>query len=438
MTITQGETLFKKQISQKFEILKQNLNRSNKNYNKIRQEAFDIFLSKNFPTTKQEDWKYSNLRKILKQSFNPFDNGKVLKKDLEKSPLNNLNAYKLVFVNGHYRKDLSNSISEDGIIISNLKEAWLNNASLINQYLPKPDSKSTIFTSLNAAFTQDGAFIYIEKSKVVEKPIIILDISDTRQNHIISNPCNLVIASENVQLSIINENIVLGDKSYLKNSVTNLHVSKNANVRHYKVQNLTTSASHIETLNVHQENDSTFTDTSITLSGELIRNNINIDIHGEHCQTNMNGLFVLINNDHVDIKTSVNHLKPNSNSNELYKGILGGSSTGVFNGKIFVRSEAQKTNAFQLNKNILLSDMATINTKPQLQIWADDVKCSHGITTGALDKEQLFYLRSRGIRKDKARTLLVKAFASEVFERISFPELKEYVQTIVEEQIYKA
>jgi Fe-S cluster assembly protein SufD len=264
---------------------------------------------------------------------------------------------------------------------------------------------------------------------------LFLFFSDTQTSNSFSQPRNLIIAEENSQVSVIENFVTLGEQESLINIVTEIVVEKRAIVNHYKIQGETTSNFHVGTTQVLQKENSNFANTTITMGGGIIRNNLNIEMDGEHIESYMNGLFMLNGKSHVDNHTVVDHQKPNGYSNELYKGILDDNSTGVFNGKIYVREDAQKTNAFQTNNNIILSDKATVDTKPQLEIWADDVKCSHGATVGALDEEPLFYLRSRGIPKDKARGLLMFAFATDLLDRIKIEPLRKHVEELIAERL---
>lgn len=281
----------------------------------------------------------------------------------------------------------------------------------------------------------NGAFIEVADKVVVDKPIVLYFVGDSSAAKLSYQIRNLVVAGKFAEATVIEKFDTIGDNESFTNVVNEFSVDRNANVRYFKIENDSDQAYHVSNTHASQEGSSTFTANTIALNGAMVRNNLNIRLDGEGCESHMNGLYVLKGKTHVDNHTVVDHVKPNSYSNELYKGIMDDKSRGVFNGKIFVRQDAQKTNAFQSNKNVLLSDNATINTKPQLEIWADDVKCSHGCTTGQLDQDALFYLQARGIQKDKARAILLKAFASDVLENIDNEAIKDYLEAIITERL---
>jgi Fe-S cluster assembly protein SufD len=400
---------------------------------KKRKEAFNIFEELGFPTTKNEEWKYTNIAPAFKKDFSIDAKGSLAKNDLSPFLFKGLDANILVFVNGYFSKELSTIISpESSIIIKSFSEA---DPDLLEKYLNKNLTVNDAFTYLNTAYAHNGSFIQIQKGKVVDKPVIFHFISDARSENIFSQPRNLFIAEENSSVKIIEAYNTLGDHSSFTNVVTEVVLKQDANVEYYKIQNESPEAYHIGTTQVYQEGKSHFSSATVSLSGAIIRNNLNIILNTEYSEAMMYGLYVLDNNQHIDNHTIVDHAKPNCYSNELYKGILGGKATGVFNGKIFVKPDAQKTNAFQSNKNILLSNDATMNTKPQLEIFADDVKCSHGATIGKLDEEPLFYLRSRGISEENAKALLVMAFAQDVIDHIKIEPLKEYLLKVISQKL---
>ncbi|WP_020528595.1 Fe-S cluster assembly protein SufD [Flexithrix dorotheae] len=427
----------KKGLKEQFDKFQGNINGQGKlAFNEVRKHALQQLEKIQFPTVKDEEWKYTNVQKILKHEF-AFDlpsSGKI--QEIESYIIPDLDAHRLVFVNGKLSEELSEIGQENGLTVLNIKDAQTQYGELVNEHLSKYAAfEEDAFTALSTAFTAEGAFIKVDKNKIIEKPILIFNFTDSTAANAIAMPRNLVIAEENAQVTVIEDYAAIGDNYGFINSVTEFKVSKNAIVHNYKLQNKSDKNFFIGTTQVHQEGDSHYNNTTITLGGDLVRNNLNILLDGEHCEAFMNGLYLLKDKHHVDNHSMVDHLKPNSYSNELYKGIMDGESKGVFNGKIFVRPDAQKTNAFQENKNILLSDKASIDTKPQLEIWADDVKCSHGATTGALDEEPVFYLRSRGIDEDKAKALLMFAFANDVLERIKSEPFKNHVAKLIGERL---
>jgi Fe-S cluster assembly protein SufD len=435
MNTTVNTTDLKETLLSSFKSFESNL-KGNTALQSRKKEALANFEKLGFPTTKNEEWKYTNVSSILKKDFILSGSTTLTKKDIEPFLLVGAEANHLVFINGIYTKALSKIISpESSLIIKNFSEA---NPDILEQYFGKLGNTSNdSFTALNTAFAENGAFIRIPKGKIVEAPVILYFISDARQTDILTQPRNLFIAEENSQAKVIETFNNLGAKSSFTNIVTEIVVKKDAFLEYYKIQNESENGHHVGTTEVLHEAKSQFSSTTITINGGIIRNNLNIELGAEFCETTLYGLYVLKNKQHVDNHTLVDHAKPNCYSNELYKGILDDKSTGVFNGKINVKPDAQKTNAFQSNKNILLSKDAAMNTKPQLEIFADDVKCSHGTTVGQMDEEPLFYLRSRGIREDNAKALLMNAFANDIIEHIKIDSLKEKIQHLVFQRLLK-
>ncbi len=272
---------------------------------------------------------------------------------------------------------------------------------------------------------------------VVDKPIALYFVSDSSNEQPIYNTRNIVVVGKSAQVTVLEKFDTLGKEKSFTNAVNEIFVAENAHAKYYKIENDADATYHISNVNVAQDRNSNFTANTIALNGAMVRNNLDIKLNDEGCEAHMNGLYVLGGKTHVDNHTTVDHTMPNAYSNELYKGIMDDKSKGVFNGKIFVRKDAQKTNAFQSNKNILMTNDATVNTKPQLEIWADDVKCSHGCTTGQLDQDALFYLQARGIRKERARAILLHAFASDVIENLEIKAIQDYVEEIITARLEK-
>lgn len=298
---------------------------------------------------------------------------------------------------------------------------------VIDTYLNKIVPKENGLTSLNTAFSKEGAFIHIHKNRVSDKPIQIINFATGNEAALMIQPRNLIIVDENAQVQIIERHQSLTDHPVLTNSVTEIYAGKHAVVDYYKIQNDRVSASLIDNTFVEQKEGSNCSIHTFSLGGKLTRNNLNFFQKGEHSDATLKGITIIGEKQHVDHSTLVHHIAPNCESHQDYKGIYSENSTGVFNGKVVVAKEAQKTNAFQSNNNILLDNTATINAKPQLEIFADDVKCSHGCTIGQLDEDSLFYLRSRGIPLKEARGLLMYAFANNVMESVKIPEIKKRI-----------
>ena len=395
----------------------------------LRKDAMSVFEKTGFPHAKNEEYKYTNIGKSLEKQL--AGQAATQASSLDASEVKpflfeELEANQLVFVNGQYRPDLSSLISSNpDLVVKELAEAYKEQPELIAEALSKETDPTTDpFIALNTAFTQHGFFIQVPDKVKVGQPVVLHFISDSSQGITTNQPRNLFLIGRSAQISIVEAYHSVGEQSSFTNIVSTIDVKENAQVEYFKLQTEQDQALQVNTTQVQQAADSRFTATTITLGGGLIRNNLNIAQNASNIESNMYGLYFLHGKQHVDNHTVVDHRKPHCQSNELYKGIMDDASTGVFNGKIFVRQEAQKTNAFQSNKNILLSDNATINTKPQLEIWADDVKCSHGATTGQIDEEQVFYLRARGISEESARAMLLYAFAADIIDHISIEPLK--------------
>jgi Fe-S cluster assembly protein SufD len=401
-----------------------------------RKEAFDKFCNTGIPGRKNEEYKYTDAKKVFAGKFTAVHNeAHKLSIDLEKLFVDK-NSVKLVFVNGWLHKDstLSSKLPK-GVIVGNLAtDGLIKHAELLKKYW---NNNGDALAQLNSALWTDGAFVYVPENVALENPIEIVHIS-TGNKEILSSPRHLIIAGKSSSVSIIENNILHDLNAHvIVNSHADIFAGENSKIQFYRVQNDCASVSQITSINVAQEKNSHFDTNTITLGSEWTRNNLDIALNGEHCESHLNGLFITNGDDHLDNHTAVHHNKPHCESNQLYKGILEGKSTGIFNGKIFVERDAQKTNAYQSSKNILLSDDATINTKPQLEIYADDVKCSHGSTTGQLNEEALFYLRSRGLGVDSARNLLLYAFANDVLNTIRIDSLKIYLEELVNKRLEK-
>ena len=405
----------------------------------VRQQALERFDKLGFPTIRHEEWKYSNVKNLVNQAFEFNAVTNFSAKDLEEMAIPNLEGNILYFINGIYNTELSTIVSPDSELqILTFAEAAKAQPELVEQYFNKySDYQDNAFTALNTAFAQNGVFVHVPDNKVVVQPVILRFISDARTLNVASQPRNLIVVGKRSEVQIAEAYRSFGDNASFTNAVTEFIVGEESNVHYYKIQNESDKSYHIGTTSVLQAGKSVFTANTVTANGGFVRNNLNIKIDGEYAEANMFGLYIPNGKQHIDNHTAVDHAKPNSNSNELYKGILKGKSTGVFNGKIFVRQDAQKTNAFQSCKNVLLSEDASMNTKPQLEIWADDVKCSHGTTTGQLNDDALFYMQARGISKDSARALLTLAFAQDVIDKFEIVAIKEYLQTLIEEKIYQ-
>ncbi|MBO6879422.1 MULTISPECIES: Fe-S cluster assembly protein SufD [Winogradskyella] len=399
----------------------------------IRTEAIKTFETEGFPTKRQEAWKYTSLNSVLKHDYSVFpkQENEIEFKDVKKYFIHDIDAYKIIFIDGKYASHLSQT-THDGIDVCLMSSALSKPKYrlIIENYFNKIASKDGL-SSLNTAFSAEGAYIHIPKNKLVQKPIQIIHFSTGNEAALMLQPRNLVVVDENSHVQIIERHQSLTDNPVLTNSVTEIFTNKRAIVDYYKIQNDRESASLIDNTFVNQKQESLAKVHTFSFGGKLIRNNLNFYQNGERIDSTMKGITIIGNKQHVDHNTLVHHIEPNCESHQDYKGIFDDSSTGVFNGKVVVEKEAQKTNAFQANNNILISDKASINTKPQLEIFADDVKCSHGCTIGQLDESAMFYLRSRGIPEKEARALLMFAFSNNVLDSVKIPEVKNRITKII-------
>lgn len=396
-------------------------------FSQIRDSAKSILLEKGLPALKDEEYKFTSLTKKLEKYLSDFSKGKKLEltQEIVQSHLfEGFDGDLLVFNNGNFEKSLS-SINQSDLEVSLLTESDPQLLGKIAKTEKDP------FVSLNDIYFEDGIFLKVNKNKKIEKPVFFLFFIQGNQDQIIS-PRILIDVEENAEVSFLENTISLDESAYFCNSVTEIKVGQNAHVHYDRLQSENRKSIVVNNFETDIQSDATFTSVVISLSGDMVRNNLSLNLLESGCEGNMYGLYLLNGKTHVDNHTNVDHTKPHAESNELYKGILADSSRGVFNGKIFVRQDAQKTNAFQQNNNILLSEDATVNTKPQLEIWADDVKCSHGCTTGQLDEEALFYLQARGLGKDQAKGMLLYAFAGEVLEHVSNDSFREYLTGLVQ------
>ena len=399
----------------------------------VRSQAIKTFENKGFPSKRDEAWKYTSLNSVLKHDYSVFPKKEnaLEYRDVKKYFIYDIDSYKIVFIDGKYSSHLSQT-THDGIDVC-LMSAALSKPKyriLIENYFNKAATKDSL-SSLNTAFSQEGAYIHIPKNKVVEKPIQILHFSTGNESALMLQPRNLIVVDENSHVQIIERHQSLTDNPVLTNSVTEIFANKRAIVDYYKIQNDKQSASLIDNTFVKQKRESHASVHTFSFGGKMTRNNLNFYQEGERIDSTLNGVTIIGDKQHVDHNTLVHHIEPNCESHQDYKGIFADKSTGVFNGKVYVNKEAQKTNAFQSNNNILLSDQASINTKPQLEIFADDVKCSHGCTIGQLDESAMFYMRSRGIPEKEAKALLMFAFSNNVLNSVKIPELKQRITKII-------
>jgi Fe-S cluster assembly protein SufD len=390
-----------------------------------REEAFQQLQEMRFPDSKTEYWKYTRLNRILKGNYRLYPEVKELPSlELE-------GKYRLVFLNGYFAEALSNLPEQTGVHCRPLSEMKGDNDILRSGFGSLSKDGKEIFATLNTAFHQDGACLIVDEGVQMEEPVHIYQI--TTETDALSLPRHFIQLGKKSSARLACKTLSTVDGAAFTNSLTEIIVDEEANLEYDKVQQDESQAYQISCEEVWQGANSRFKINTFTLGGQLVRNNLNIDLQGSHTETWLNGLYLLKGTQHVDNHTFVNHAFPDCVSHELYKGIIDEKATGVFNGKVFVNRIAQKTNAYQSNANVVLTDDAAVFSKPELEIYADDVKCSHGSTTGQLDDEALFYLRSRGMSERTARGVLLKAFANDVLEFISNDSIKEEVKQKIEE-----
>jgi Fe-S cluster assembly protein SufD len=406
---------------------------------KLRREGMERFVALGFPTTDWEEWRFTNVRPVAESAFqlaDPARSNGLSPETLERLkhlPLNPMEGCDLVFVNGHYSKDLTCLTGlPPGVIVKSLAEILREEPERILPFLGRlAKFEDHPFTALNTAFLRDGAFIFIPKGTVLKRPLHLLFISHPDGQATVSHSRNLIVAEAGSEASVIESYIGLGSASSFTNAVTEIAAAEGATLDHYKLQGESESAFHFSTIAARQGKDSRFTSHSVSIGGGLVRNDIGTVLDGEGAHCMLNGLYLASGRQLVDHHTVIDHARPHGTSNELYKGILGGKSHGIFNGKILVRPGAEKTEARQTNKNLLLSDDAVIDTKPLLEIFNNDVKCNHGATIGRLDPQQIFYLRSRGIGEERARQILTYAFAGDLIALMKIKSLRVRLEEMI-------
>ena len=390
----------------------------------LRKSAFQRFAELGFPNTHNEEWRFTNVAPIARTTFAPGRKG-VVQPKLAKGPI------QLVFANGHL-------VSKPESLPKGLEiGGFADDPVAVEKHLGKYASfQENAFVALNTAMTQDGALVRVARGAVIDDPIEIFYLTSATKEPIATHPRALILVGANAQCTIVERYRGVGEGAYLTNAVTEIVVGDSAVVDHYKVQQETHASYHVATLQTALARSSVFSSTSISLGGALVRNDANC-VLSEGSEGTLNGLYIVNGTQHVDNHTAIDHTQPHANSHELYKGILDGKAHAVFNGKIFVRKDAQKTDSKQTNKNLVLSDDAVVDTKPELQILADDVRCTHGATIGQLDSESLFYLRSRGIGKSEAKNLLIFAFAQDVVDRIKVQSLRDSLEKLLFEKFHE-
>ena len=407
----------------------------------IREQGFENFNKSGLPSFKNEEWRYTKISTLFNKEYHVSNgqNAGISVTDVDSFRLPGFeNANELVFINGRFVKELSTLRSpEVQLVVLPLEEAVQGKyKEIVEAHL----NKSSLFIkdgihALNTSFIYGGVFIYVDKNQVLEQPVYLYHISDARDNHTLAQPRSLVFVDKSAKLQLVENYVTIGSMDSFTNEVLEVVVDTNAIVEYYKIQNDLVTASQVGTTHIRQIGKSYVHAFAVSLNGGMIRNNTDIIMEAAGNEAHMYGLYLLKGRTHVDNHTLVDNTQPNCFSNEFYKGVIDDHATAVFSGKIFVRPDAQKTNAYQSNKNILLSDTATVNTKPQLEIFADDVKCSHGCTVGQLDEEALYYLRTRGISKEHAQSMLLEAFDADIVAQVKIEPLRTHIEKLIAERL---
>ena len=405
---------------------------------KLREDAFALFCDKGFPTTHDEDWRFTNVSAIARSGFSLPESATTTlsKTDLQAWRMSGLCA-QLVFVDGHFSSQLSTAHDlPKGVMVASLDETLKTSPAGVESHLGRYlDIRRDAFSALNTAFAEDGAHVHVRRGMVLEDPIRLLFISTASSAPTMTHPRNLLVFEDETQATVVEEYVSLAAGTVFCNSATELVAGENANISHYMIEREDHRAFNISTLRIQQGRSANVASHSLLLGGGLVRNNVHPVLAGEGGECLINGLFVGNGRQHLDNYMHVEHAAPHCSSRQFYNGILDDHAHGVFHGRIVVHKDAQKTDAKQTNRNLLLSDDAQIDTKPQLEIYADDVKCTHGATIGQIEENALFYLRSRGIDEVSARRLLLLAFAGQCVDRMKPGAARDYADAVVREHL---
>ncbi|MGR6034794.1 MAG: Fe-S cluster assembly protein SufD [Candidatus Nitrosoglobus sp.] len=407
----------------------------------LRQQALGYFLSLGFPGPKEEGWKYTRVRTLAETAFTPIIASPIPVglDDCQRHFFADMSCFRLVFIDGRFVEGLSEiEALPEGVVVGSLASAFRQQeGKLCNVLARYADHENQPFTALNTAFIADGAYLYLPPKIALTKPVHLLFITSGRSEAVVTHPRNLIVLGPESELIVIEHYAGLNETVYFTNTVTEAVMGMGAKVEHIKLQEESAKSFHIATVQVQQGQDAQFLSRNLALGGRLVRNNINSVLAGEGAGCILEGLYALDGNRHVDNHTRIDHKQPYTTSREYYKGILDGKSRAVFNGKVIVHPDAQKVDAQQANRNLLLSEGAEVDTKPELEIYADDVKCAHGATVGQLDKDQVFYLRSRGMDEEAACQLLIYAFAEEMVRCIDLIPVRNHIEHRLSAQFFR-
>jgi Fe-S cluster assembly protein SufD len=403
---------------------------------KLREDAFARFCEVGFPTTKDEDWRFTNISGIARTAFRAAGEAKVAIVDAADWIAEGA-ATQLIFVNGRYVTKLSAPGLPSGVTVASLREQIERHPETLEKHLGRyADSQRDAFVALNTAFLGDGAYVHVPRGVVVEQPIVLLYLTTQENEPTMTQPHNLIVAEDASQVAVVEDYVSVGGESVaFSNAVTELVAGDNAHAQHFLIEREHVKAYNVSTLRIQQGRSANVTSHSVLVGGGLVRNNVHPVLAGEGGECLINGLFLGTGRQHLDNYMYVEHAAPHCSSRQFYNGILDGHAHGVFHGRIVVHKDAQKTDAKQTNRNLLLNDDAQIDTKPQLEIYADDVKCTHGATIGQIEENALFYLRSRGISEVEARRLLLLAFAEECLERMQAGAARKHVERLIRQYL---
>ena len=428
----------KQRYNDLFQLFENSLNGASKlKAHTLRQNAIKQLGELSFPSRRDEDWKYTSVTRIIEPAYQlgiPFE---IEENQVNSAAVQGLEGIRLVFTNGVLDTKLSNFENlPDGLTIMRLDEAIMSEqfgAEAQSVLTDTQGANSNAFVAINSAFARNGIFIHAAKNKAIDQPIYLMHFNSGQpEKEMFTTPRIVGIAAQSSELTIVEHFIGMSEHVYFSNSVNRFHVARNGHLSYYKLQQEGFGGYQVTNSVAHQERDSTFSAYTIDLRSRITRNNLSAILKDSGTATNMFGVYLPTKDQHIDNQTFIDHAFPHCNSNELYKGVIKDKARGVFNGKVLVRQDAQKTNAFQQNSSLVLSEKAVMDTKPQLEIYADDVRCSHGATIGQLDEASVYYLKARGLTDDQARAMLQSAFVGEVIEKIPNDSIRAFVEAAVQ------
>jgi len=406
--------------------------------NKTHSEATRLFHDLEFPTANDENWRHTPIKQVLSHQYIPAEYVELTAQTVNQFTIPGMLANLLVFVNGHYAPSFSQIIEKpEKLIVQNLATAKFEHPAYFDNYFnASAVSGNSVFTALNTAVANDGVFIYINDNQKIENPILVLHLNSGGELPTITQNRNLFIAGKNSEACIIEAYRSVNESVNFINSLTEISLSDNAALDYYIFQGAGDNSFHLNNTYITQNSSSRFNSCMATFCGALVRNDIQLLLNGANSEASLNGVYLPDKQQHFDNYIYINHAQPNCTSSQLYRGVVDNQASASFFGKVYVAKDAQKTNAYQSNKNVLLNSNARVNSKPQLEIYADDVKCTHGSTVGKLDSEALFYLQARGLPENKAKIMLLSAFFTDVLEKIHHKKLRNFISFLIEKRLH--